>query len=198
MANYPQPLQLSLLFIGRTFPNCIPPPHLMSLHTACLPMIPHPLLPHPPCSADVSTMASGRWKLWKPPDWPCRRKRQTKGEQRVVWSLLRGRRESKRDGRDWGSCRAGAQLLPGGLAEGFRAREERSVLWRASEGRKERKRSIALPSVAGSTNWQNSVVATFSIQGGDEFVSSPLTLLLVGIQRERLHHAPRKESSNND
>lgn len=36
------------------------------------------------------------------------------------------KRASERDGRDCGSGGAGAQLLPGGLAEGFRAREERS------------------------------------------------------------------------
>ncbi len=127
------------------------------LHTSCLlalPVFPWSLTPpqhpppHPPqWSADVSSMASGRWKLWKPPDWPCRRKRQTKGELRVVWSLLRGKRESERDGRDWGSCGAVAQLLPGGLAEGFWAREERSGLWGASERVKKRekeKHSFAL------------------------------------------------------
>lgn len=147
MANYPQPLQLSLLFIGRTFPNCIPPPHLMSLRTACLPMIPHssPNLHRPPLPS--SSLMFPAWLLG---DGSCENLpiglAEGRDKQKGSWELFEACWEKESERKRWQRLRkrwSRGSAAPWRAGRGFLGKG--GEIWDVSERREERKkRSFAL------------------------------------------------------
>lgn len=179
------------------------------LHTSCLlalPVFPWSLTPpqHPPPILLSEALMFSAWLLG---DGSCENLpiglAEGRDKQKGSWELFEACWEERERAKEMAEIEEAVEQWLSCSLEGWQrvfgqGRRDLGCEEQASKRRKERKWSIALPSVTGSTNWQNSIVATFSIQGRDEFVLSPLTLLLDGLQREWLRHAPIKESSNYD